>query len=344
MENKVHDTTYIPRPSVLLEAKKEGKDYLDLPNSYNIPYEVGTKIYLDEAKASTPSVLWFGAYYSGITYGYECEDGTESSETKIETKVISSGITEGNHKLTIQIKSTVVGNEAIVVEAAQASSCKISNCSLGCLGVGGNNLLLTQTSPKQIAEFKSYITQKIYPLSNYGNKSKTALEPLEGGVLEYTPYYSNSNSLYGYYRFFVGTTDKIDTNSFSSNDIRELDYSGFVRYDNKNMKRPDAEGDNGIGNMITYGYSNKQPIQIEGTNKSIVIAFPVGYDRYKFNLTKVENVEGFNILNDFKRLENPVIVKCGDGDIEIEYCVYLNLNLTGEPLSVKNIEISDYIA
>jgi hypothetical protein len=141
---------------------------------------------------------------------------------------------------------------------------------------------------------------KTTPVNNIG-------EPIDIQIRDITT--SSSAIIKGYYKYFMGYSDKTNASQFTSDDVRALTVkSGFIE-----------------GKTTIVGDSS-----ITSNGKSIVIACPKTR-----SLTSVKNGVGANILGNFKSGE----VTVTNGNASTVYTVYVYPITNGAKVEFKNVVI-----
>lgn len=139
-----------------------------------------------------------------------------------------------------------------------------------------------------------------YPVDSLGNQIN--------GVT-YSSNVTGSVSIKGYYKYFMGYSDKTNASQFTSDDVRALTVkSGFIE-----------------GKTTIVGDSS-----ITSNGKSIVIACPKTR-----SLTSIKNGVGANILGNFKSGE----VTVTNGNASTVYTVYVYPITNGAKVEFKNVII-----
>lgn len=290
------------------------KPTVSLDNSGTV--EVGTLITMNSATVANSKVATTPQKVEGMTYGYSVadDDSVDSTETII-SKSWTTAATGGAYKMS----ATVTGFNADTTTHVQTTPATVTaktmpQTVLGCAVEGNNTITVSATGDTFTGSVDGI--ESVYHCSNLGHtdaaKKTTAIASINNKVSN-TPTNSQTVTVKGVYKYFLGYSTNKVFNQFDSASVRAL-----------TTRTGDINKD-GITTIVNA-------TAITSNGQSIVVACPSTY-----KLTTIENSFGVSLLANFSSVGE---VNVTTGSITTTYKVYVYPVMGGAEVEFKNVTLT----
>ena len=290
------------------------KPTVSLDNSGTV--EVGTLITMNSATVTDSKVATTPQKVDSMTYGYSVADDDKADSTgTIISKSWTTAATGGAYKMSATVNGFNADPTTHVQQTPATVSAKtMPQTVLGCAVEGNNTITVSVTGDTFTGSVDGI--DSVYYCSNLGHtdaaKKTTAIAAINDKVSN-TPTNSQTVTVRGVYKYFLGYSTNKVFNQFTSASVRAL---------------TTRTGDINKDDTTTIVDSTK----ISSNGNSIVVACPSTY-----KLATVENGIGASILANFSSVGE---VNVETGSITTKYKVYVYPVIGGAVVEFKNVTLT----